>query len=129
MSVHDVPRGRWAQTLRRFSNSHRGWLTRVTRVGPGSELLLSTGWLPLQSIGEVVDGTHVLAICVHLRQGPTVCIAAPRVLAVDREDGQTRGLEIDGARGEFVRITFRLAARPEELDGLAPAELEALLPR
>lgn len=125
MSVHDVPRGRWAGALELFGDAHRGWLTRVTRVGPGPELLLVTDWLPLQSIGDVVDGTRVLAICVHLRQGPTVCVSAPRALAIDREDGVVRGLEIDGARGEFVRVAFRATARAEELDGLAPAELEA----
>ena len=125
MSVHDVSRGRWAGVLELFSDSHRGWLTRITRVGPGGELRLVTDWLPLQSIGEVVDGTRVLAICVHVQQGPTVCVSAPRALAIDREDGATRGLEIDGAGGEFVRVAFRATARLEELDGLAPAELEA----
>ncbi len=125
MSVHDVPRSKWAGVLDQFSRTHRGWLTQVTRIGPGPELLSTTELLPLQSIVSVVDGTHVMATCVHVRDGPTVCVGAPRALAVDRlENGTVRGLEIDGADGEFVRVTFRATARPEELDGLAPAELE-----
>jgi len=125
MSVHDVPRARWTAALEQFSHLHRGWLTRVTRVGDGPELLSTTEWLPLQSVAAVVDGTYVSAICVHVQHGATVCVAAPRALAVDRrENGLDRALEIDGAGGEFVRVVFRTTARPEELDGLTPAEIE-----
>jgi hypothetical protein len=46
------------------------------------------------------------------------------MLGVDaREDGAERALEIDAAEGTFVRLAFRATARPEELDGMAPAEL------
>lgn len=126
MSVHDVPRGKWASILDHFSRTHRGWLAQVTRIGPGPEVLLAIESRPLQSIAAVVDGLHVTAICIHVRDGPLVCVGSPRALAVDRlDDGTPRGLEIDGAGGEFVRVSFRATARPEELDGLAPAELEA----
>ena len=126
MSVHDVPRARWAGVLDQFSRAHRGWLTRVTCVGPEPELRLTTSWLPLQSIDAIVDGTHVVAISIRVKDGPTTCVGAPRALAVDRQEGGLdRALEIDGAGGEFVRVVFRATARPEELDGLAPAELEA----
>lgn len=125
MSVHDVPRGRWAGVLEQFSRGHRGWLTRVVRVGPGPELVSGTDWHPLGAVTVVRTGTHVTTICVNLQGGPTVSVRAPRTLGVDRrEDGAEHGLEIDAAGGEFVRIMFRATARPEELDSIAPAELE-----
>jgi hypothetical protein len=65
-----------------------------------------------------------MAILVNFQGAPAICVRGPRTLAVDtREDGVERGLEIDGAGGEFVRLVFRAIARPEELDGMAPAEL------
>lgn len=128
MSVHDVPRVRWAKVLELFSNTHRGWLTRVTRVGPGPELLSVSAWLPLEAVDLVANNSHGRVICVRARGAPTVCVSAPRTLAIDRVDGAVRGLEIDAPGGEFVRVAFRVIARPEELDGMAPAELAAASP-
>ena len=125
MSVHDVPRGRWVQVLEQFSRAHRGWRTRVTRVGPGPALVSSTDWSPLESITTEATGSHINAVVVHLRGEPPVSIGAPRALAIDRrENGADSALELDAAGGEFVRLMFRATARPEELDGLAPAEIE-----
>lgn len=130
MSVHDVPRGRWVQVLEQFSRAHRGWRTRVVRVGPGAELLSSTSWHPLDVMTPATAGRHVTAVVVHVRGAPAVLVGAPRALAIDRrDDGADCALEIDAAGGEFVRVTFRATARAEELDGLAPAELEATGPR
>jgi hypothetical protein len=70
------------------------------------------------------SGTRAAAIRVTFQGGPTVCVKAPRTLGVDtREDGAERALEIDAAEGTFVRLVFRATALPEEVDGMAPAEL------
>ena len=124
MSVHDVPRARWAGMLEQFSLAHRGWLARVACVRPGPELASHTGWHPLASVTVARNGTRAPAIRVTFQGGPTVCVKAPRTLGVDtREDGAERALEIDAAEGTFVRLVFRATALPEELDGMAPAEL------
>lgn len=129
MGVHDVPRGRWAGVLEQFSRAHRGWLTSVVRVGSGPEPLVGTDWHPLESVAARSTGMHVTTICVNLQGGPTVLVRNPRSLGVDRrEDGAERGLEIEAARGEFVRIVFRATARPEELDGIAAAEMQPAEP-
>jgi hypothetical protein len=68
---------------------------------------------------------HVMTIVVKLQGGPTVSIQTPRSLGVDRrEDGAESGLEVEARGDEFVRIVFRAIARPEELDAIAPAEIE-----
>ena len=121
MSVHQVPRARWAGALEQFSRAHRGWRASVTTVRPGPELAFRTDWHPLDSVAIARRPT---AILVNFQGAPAICVKAPRALAIDtREDGIERALEIDGARGEFVLLSFRVIARPEELDGMAPAEL------
>ena len=124
MSVHDVPRSRWADVLEQFSRGHRGWLVRLLTVRSGAELASCTDWHPLESVTPALTGERTTAICVKLQGGPTVCVRAPRTLGVDRrDDGAERALEIDAAEGEFVRIAFRATALPEEVDGIAPTEL------
>ena len=108
MSVHDVPRGRWAEVLAQFSRAHHGWLTRVTRVGRGPELLSSTDWQPLDSIALAPAGAPVAQIRVCFWNAPPVSVGAPRALAVDRRGGgPERALEIDGGGGGVVRGGFR----------------------
>ena len=120
MSIHDVPRFRWADALEEFSRGHRGWLASVATVGPGPVLLSHTGWRPLESV--IVTQTGSVRVGFH--GGPTVLVEAPRTLGVDRrDDGAERALEVDSAGAEFVRVTFRATALPEALDGIAPAEL------
>jgi hypothetical protein len=124
MSVHDVPRSRWADVLEQFSRGHRGWLASVVTVRPGPELMFHTDSRPLDSVTVTPSAGRPSAIRVTFQGGPTVCIRAPRTLGVDRrDDGAERALEIDAAEGEFVRIVFRATALPEEVDGIAPAEL------
>lgn len=124
MSVHDIPRSRWADVLEQFSRGHRGWLASVVTVRPGPELTSHTDWRPLESVTVTRTAGRPTAIRVRFQGGPTVCVRAPRTLGVDRRnDGAERALEIDAAGGEFVRIVFRATALPEEVDGIAPAEL------
>jgi hypothetical protein len=124
MSVHDIPRSRWADVLEQFSRGHRGWLASVVTVRPGPELTSHTDWRPLESVTVTRTAGRPTAIRVTFQGGPTVRVRAPRTLGVDRrDDGAERALEIDAAEGEFVRIVFRATALPEEVDGIAPAEL------
>lgn len=124
MSVHDVPRSRWADVLEQFSRGHRGWLASLVTVRPGPELASRTDWYPLESVTVAQTERHTTAIRVAFQSGPIVCVRAPRTLGVDRrDDGAERALEIDAAEGEFVRMVFRATALPEEVDGIAPAEL------
>ena len=130
MSVHNIPRSCWTDVLEEFSRGHRGWLASAVTVGPGPELVSRTESRPLESIAVAQTGGRPMAVCVRFHGGPTVVVKAPRTLAVDRrDDGADRALEIDAADAEFVRIAFRATALPEELDGIAPAELTASVAR
>lgn len=123
MAVHHLLRARWASTLEQFSRAHRGWLGSLVTVGPGPDLVSHTGWYPLDSVTVARTGPRATFIRIDFQRGPTVCVKAPRSLGVDsRSDGAERALEIEGAGGVFVRLTFRATARLEEVDGMAPAE-------
>lgn len=125
MSVQDVPRRRWADVLEEFSRGHRGWLASVVTVGPGPELVSHTELHPLESVTVAQTSGRPTAVRVGFQRAPAILIKAPRTLGVERrDDGAERALEIDAAAG-FVRIAFRATALPEELDGIAPAELTA----
>src|SRR5687768_1197900 len=50
VSIHDVPRWRWADALEEFSRGHRGWLASVVTVGPGPVLMSHTELNPLASV-------------------------------------------------------------------------------
>jgi hypothetical protein len=83
-----------------------------------------TDWYPFESVTVARTGGRTTAIHVKFQGSPSVCIKAPRTLGIDtREDGAERALEIDAGEAEFVRLAFRATARPEEVDGIAPAEL------
>ena len=124
MSVCDVPRSRWADVLGQFSRSHRGWLASVVTVRPGPELMSHMDWRPLESVTLTPAGGRPAAVRVVFQSGQDVCIGRPRALAVDTtREGAERALELDAAGGVFVRIAFRATALPEEVDGMAPAEL------
>jgi hypothetical protein len=119
-----VPRSRWADALARFSRSHRGWLASAVTVGPGPELTSQTGWHPLETVTLTQAGGRPTAVRVAFQGGPDVHIGGPRALALDRTlDGAERALEIDAAGGVFVRVVLRATALPEEVDGMAAAEL------
>ena len=68
MSIHDVPRGCWADGLEAFSRAHRGWLASLVTVGRGPVLLSYSEVHPLESITLTpTDGVRV-----GFQGGPTV---------------------------------------------------------
>jgi hypothetical protein len=42
----------------------------------------------------------------------------------EADDGAEWALEVDTADGAFIRMAFRATALPEQLDGIAPGEIE-----
>ncbi len=119
MSIHDVPRWRWADALEEFSRGHRGWLASVVRW----VLVRCCCPIPAASAG-IRNRPQTGSVRVGFQGGPTVLVEAPRTLGVDRrDDGAERSLEIDTAGAESVRLVFRETALPDALDGIAPAEL------
>jgi hypothetical protein len=125
MPLLEVPREQWPAFLHSFSGRHRGWLASVEQSDPSRTI--ATAAQPLLEVVAERDGPDVSAIRIlfaPVSGAPEVRLHKPTRVSVDRTSEDTeRGLEIvieDGAR---TRVAFRATAKPEMLDGLAPAEL------
>lgn len=112
MGLRKVPPSEWAGVLDRFSREHRAWLATVFELR-GDLQASCVEERPLRSVDLEAPP------CVAIRfadDTPQVRVEAPRVLRID-----DKGLAIESAQGT-TRLRFRVAPRPETLDGLAPGE-------
>jgi hypothetical protein len=106
--MREIPQREWREFLESFSRRHQSWLASVD----------GRPHRALQSL-ELEEG----AVIIRLRGTQALRIERPQALRVEESGrGEELGLDFDGARG-VSRLRFRAAALPEELDGIAPAEL------
>jgi hypothetical protein len=118
--IREVPAAEWCPFLERFSREHRVWLATIHVVDSGGAL---TRWtqVRLKSATHVVDA----ALFEFLDEGPSLCARRPCALRIQQTDiGAVQALEIDTLDGQFIRLAFRATALPEQLDGLAPGEVD-----
>jgi Family of unknown function (DUF5335) len=124
MPTRTVPRPEWPTFLESFSRRHRAWLATVEQSG--------------EAIGRVGAAEAPLGSVTALRQDKDVSIEIaftgdghvplriekPRIMRVRQTDkGTESGLEIVDDDGVCTRVGFRVSARPEMLDGVAPGEV------
>ncbi|HLG57561.1 MAG TPA: hypothetical protein VI485_19620 [Vicinamibacterales bacterium] len=124
MTVRDVPRSGWCSFLERFSRAHRGWLATIHGIERG----VAVTRVPSEAIKAIALEQHVPDAIVRLTFLNGVSLCAPRPSAVrvqETKDGAECALEVDTAEGAFIRLAFRATALPEQLDGIAPAEMAA----
>jgi hypothetical protein len=125
MEVSDivaVPAVEWCGFLERFSRRHRGWLATIH--GFARDLPLTrVPSEPIQSVAlERCDSDHLIR--VTLAHGISLCAPRPRAVRLQKTaDGAEMALEVETASGAFIRVAFRATAMPEQLDGIAPGEM------
>ena len=123
--VVDVPAEQWLSFLNSFSRQHEGWLTSITveqngkqqtpvreakLEGISSDHLTTRGEIFLSLSRD--DGTHL----IHRMSNP-IEVVFRRDLA-----GAHEGIDITSADETLTKVHFRIAARPETLDGVVDAE-------
>lgn len=118
-----VPAVEWRPFLERFSRRHCGWLATIHGFEAG---------LPVTHIGserfdavrlERIDFDHLIR--VTFANGVSLCAPRPRAVRVQQSDqGAEAALEVETAAGAFIRLAFRATALPDQLDGVAPAEVK-----
>jgi hypothetical protein len=114
-----VPTGEWELFLERFSREHRAWLATVNVVDAQSNVRRSTA-IPMKGASTAAD----LVKLEFLGETQPVCVYRPCALRIQQTNlGLVHALEIETAHGQFIRLAFRATAMPEQLDGLARAEL------
>lgn len=122
MIMHDVPRAEWPAFLEDFNRQHRAWLATVHGMEHGRPVTRVPS-VPIESVTVVSDLAED-TVRLTLANGISLCAPRARALRVqETEDGIERALEIETIDGALIRIAFRAAARPDQLDGLAPGEV------
>jgi hypothetical protein len=121
MTLRHVPRSEWRSFLHAFSRSHRAWLATIHGF-VGEATVTHIPSVALKSV--TLDDTRSDSVVrITFINGISLCAARPCVLCVQSDNGAERALEIETAEGGFIRLAFRATVLPEQLDGVAPAEL------
>ncbi len=117
----EIPPEEWIAFFNGFSRQHEGWLTSIT-VAQGNEPKTEVRECRLEGISsdhltardeiylsiERDDGGHL----THPIRNPM------KVIFRGDLEGAHEGVDITSADGTLTRIRFRIAARPETLDGV-----------
>lgn len=117
MPADIIPRNRWREFLDGFSRSHQGWLVTLesvpTRAAP-SVLLRN---VPLLGVSDD-QGRIVIATTSDASLTDRI-VDNVTALRLDRTaDGVERGLDIETAAGDLLRLRFRTVIAPELVDGV-----------
>ena len=117
-----VPAVEWCGFLECFSRRHRGWLATIHGFARDAPLTKIPSQ-PIRSVAlERCDSDHLIR--VTLATGISLCAPRPRAVRIQTTiEGAEMALEVDTAEGAFMRLAFRATALPDQLDGVAPGEL------
>lgn len=122
MALHEVPPLQWIGVLDRFGREHHGWLATVKQQSPGRPEATVALERPLQSVEAGLSGLSVDSVVIRFADDAAVRVERPTTLRVAQtEEGLDCGLDIATAH-DVTHLRLRTAARPEQLDGIAPAE-------
>ena len=123
MTVRGVPPSEWGSFLERFSREHRAW--RATIHGIEREVPVTV--VPSVAIRSVILEKPAADPVVRLTFSNGVSLCAPRPCVIRVQETDRRAvcaLEVETVDGAFIRVAFRAVALPEQLDGIAPHELD-----
>lgn len=135
LQLQEISRDQWQGFCRAFSREHHGWLVSLWEIA--TEILA-------EGHTKVPDWATALAreqlfqeIRMHIKGGKVEFIVTvgedtqqlsfhiqdAACLFSEQIGNRHKGLRIDTRAGDSTLIEFRVAAKPEELDGLAESEL------
>jgi hypothetical protein len=124
MTLHNVPPSEWRPFLDRFSREHRAWIATIHGVVGGTPVTR----VPCAALKSVTleDGVCGPVLRVTFLNGVSLSAVRPCAMRVQQmSNGAECAVEVDTADAGFIRLAFRAAALPEQLDGVAPGELSA----
>ena len=123
-TLRNVPPSEWRPFLDRFSREHRAWIATIHGVVGGTPVT-RVPCVALKSV-TLEDGVSGPVLRVTFINGVSLCATRPCAMRVQQmSNGAECALEVDTADAGFIRLAFRAAALPEQLDGVAPGELSA----
>ena len=135
MELIEIAENQWSEFCKGFSREHHGWLVNLwcvdtDQLGRDRSAVFENGNVlaegqPLQGVREnCKDDTTEFLVTVG-EGGEEVSIPVPNVIRLynEKSDDAHKGLRLDGGDGSSTLVEFRVAAKPEMLDGLAESEL------
>ena len=135
MKLIEIPEDKWSEFCKGFSRGHHGWLVNLRcvntdQLGRDRSAAVENGnvladGLPLQEIRENRMGDTTEFMVTVGEGAEDVSILVPDVIRLynEKSDDAHKGLRLDGGDGSSTLVEFRVAAKPEMLDGLAESEL------
>ena len=119
----EIPVAKWASFLESFSRQHEGWLASIS-VTSGPNKSFEVNSCRLEHIATVeVDENLQIRISAFRDSGEHLIhgVNNPLRLTFRRDTtGAHEGLDITSTDGSVAALRFRVAARPETLDGIIP---------
>jgi hypothetical protein len=123
MPTIELRRDAWREFFRSFTSQHVGWLCTMEVLGPSLGAQIEARELPFAGISADDEGDRAaVRIALGNAGGAHVSHAIDlpeRIYLKQSADGADETLEIEGA-GVKTLLTFRVAALPETVDGIAP---------
>jgi hypothetical protein len=122
MATREIVREEWPALFERFTRQHRGWLCTLEVIGPAIGAQVEARDLPFASISaDAGSGAPPLRIALGDFGAAHVshAVDAPsHVYLKQTDEGADEVLEIE-SEGLKTLLTFRVAASPETVDGVA----------
>jgi hypothetical protein len=112
-----IARNRWREFLEGFSRAHAGWLVTVEAISGRAAPATVVHDVPLIGISDD-DGRVVIAMGADNSHSDRIVDEPVNVRVERAPDGTERGLEIENADGDLVRLRFRTPMPPELVDGI-----------
>ena len=135
MRLIEIPGDQWPDFCKVFSREHHGWLVNLRCVN--TDQLGRDRSAAFENGNVLADGLHLQEIREYRKDDTAefmvtvgggaeeVSIPVPDVIRLynEKSDDAHKGLRLDGGDGSSTLVEFRVAAKPEMLDGLAESEL------
>ena len=116
-----IPPEEWISFFNGFSRQHEGWLVSIT-VTHGNEQNTQIRGCRLEGISsDHVTTGHEINLALDRTDGRhlTHPVKNPKKVVFRRDlQGAHEGIDITSADGKLTAVRFRIAARPETLDGV-----------
>jgi hypothetical protein len=119
----DIPAAEWTSFLNRFSAQHEGWLASISvTAGPNKSSELGNCRLEHIALVQVAEKRQVrMSMFRDCEERLVHEVENPLRLTFKRDvTGAHEGLDIAAKDGSVAALRFRVAARPETLDGIMP---------
>ena len=120
-TTHTLPDSEWRAFFDRLSRDHLAWRASIHGIQDGRPVTC----VPSAALKSVALDSRASdqVLRVNFLNGVSLCAAQLRDVRVEEtEEGVPSAVELETADGGFLRMAFRAAALPEQLDGIAPGE-------